>query len=428
MLFLDNLVTSTKELMKKEFLKDNRPWVVTFSGGKDSTTILQLTIEMLLELPKEKRKKIFIVASDTFVEMPVIEKYFYDKINQIQKFINKNNLNIEIKVLSPDITETFWVLLLGKGYPSPNNSFRWCTDRLKIKPATRYLTSLTNNYKSIIMLLGVRKAESTTRKQSIEKRDLNFRGLSMHDTIPNAFVFSPIKEWSNEDVWTYLSNNPAPWGSHTDMMNLYDKGSGEADCNIALNPDSPSCGKTRFGCWVCTVVNKDKSMEGMLTTESWMQPLNQFRNLMIEYRHNPQKRSNRRRSGEKGKGPYTLKARMELFEKLLAVEKSIKNKLNRPIILDEEIIQIQKEWQNDGDFLNSAIKLAQKYDRDINYSSFNTLEKDEIDIVNKYNLNPEFINQLLEIETINRGLTRKNIYKDLDILITQYTKGLIDDN
>lgn len=429
MLFLDDLVNSTKEKMKEEFLKDNRPWVVTFSAGKDSTTVLHLTIDLLLELPKEKRKKVFIVASDTLVEMPIITDYFYNKIDQIKNFIKKENLDIEVKILKPAIEESFWTLLLGKGYPAPSTSFRWCTDRLKIRPATKYLTSLSNKYKSIIMLLGVRKAESVTRKKSIEKRELNFRGLTKHDNIPNAYIFSPIKEWSNEEVWTFLANNEAPWGTHKDMMKLYDKGSGEADCNIALNPDAPSCGKTRFGCWVCTVVNKDKSMENMLITEEWMKPLNEFRNLILEYKNDPSKRSKRRRTGERGLGPYTLETRKELFEKLIKIENAIQDKLQgKKLILDGEILQIQKEWEKDGDFLNSAIEIANKYGRNIYYSSFNSLEKEEKEICFKNDLNPNFINKILEIEYNAKGLVRRNIYKDLDNIVASYAKGKINDN
>jgi DNA sulfur modification protein DndC len=75
--------------MKEEFLKDNRLWVVIFSGAKDSTTVLHLTIDMLLELPKEKRKKVLIVASDILVETPLITDYFYNKINQIENFVSE---------------------------------------------------------------------------------------------------------------------------------------------------------------------------------------------------------------------------------------------------------------------------------------------------------------------------------------------------
>jgi len=267
-------IKQTISILKKEFLADTRPWVVTFSGGKDSTTVLQLVVEMVCDLRKEKKdlKKVYIVSSDTGVEMPVIEDYTTNKLDQIDEYIKHENLNMEVNLLKPKVTESFWTLLLGKGYPSPNQNFRWCTDRIKIRPATNFLKSLTEKNESILMLLGVRSDESHTRAASIEKRDENHRGFSKHSEIPNAFVYSPIKDWSNAEVWTYLSSCPAPWGKHNDMMKLYDKGSGEADCNIALNPEAASCGKTRFGCWVCTVVSKDKSMENMLRNKSdvWM--------------------------------------------------------------------------------------------------------------------------------------------------------------
>ncbi len=159
--------------------------------------------------------------------------------------------------------------MIGKGYPAPNKWFRWCTDRLKIRPTTEFLNSIIRENQSILMLLGVRLDESSNRAKSINSRELNFQGLSLHDQIPNAYILSPIKDWTTIEVWEYLRSNPAPWGdNHQELIKLYSKGAlmpdgtvrdGEADCNIALHPDDPSCGKTRFGCWTCTVVEKDKS-------------------------------------------------------------------------------------------------------------------------------------------------------------------------
>ena len=151
-------IQSVIKRLKKEYLADSRPWVVTFSGGKDSTTVLQLVTEMLLELRKENKdtKRVYIVSSDTGVEMPIIEDYTTNKLTQIDNFIQKEKLNMEVNLLKPKVTEGFWNLLLGKGYPSPNQTFRWCTDRMKIKPATLFLKSLTNKNESILMLLGVR--------------------------------------------------------------------------------------------------------------------------------------------------------------------------------------------------------------------------------------------------------------------------------
>ena len=424
-------IKETKKLLKEQYLADDRPWVVTFSGGKDSSTVLHLTVEVIEELKKENKDKktVYIVSSDTKVEMPVIDKYFFKKLDEIKKYINKNQLNMQVAVVSPESKDSFWSLLLGKGYPSPNQSFRWCTDRLKIKPATKFLTSLSNNNKSILMLLGVRSDESQTRAASIEKRDRNHRGLVKHDNVPNAFVLSPVKDWSNPEVWTFLSTYKAPWGSHSDMMTLYDKGSGEADCNIALNPEAPSCGKTRFGCWVCTVVSKDKSMENMLKNpeDYWMKPLHDFRNKLEIYRDvDSGKRQSIRRNGQKGYGPFSMATRKELFEELIKIEKKLLDKLDgKYLISDEDIIQIQKEWLHDGDFFESAINLANKYGRNIRHEStkaFSNQEQDYFKILCEENgIQIELMDKLIQVEHKYRHqLKRSGVFSDIEETVEAY--------
>jgi DNA sulfur modification protein DndC len=435
---LKEKIIKVKKKLEHEFLYDNRPWVITFSGGKDSTTVLQLVIEMLLELKNKSSKKlkpVFIVSSDTGVEMPIIEDYFYQKLSSIKKFVAQSGLNVHVEILRPEIDETFWTLLLGKGYPSPNNTFRWCTDRMKIKPATRFLKDLADKNQSILMLLGVRSDESQARAQSIQKRNSNHRGFTMHNNIPNAFVFAPIKDWSNADVWTYLSQNPPPWGTHSDMMKLYDKGSGEADCNIALNPDAASCGKTRFGCWTCTVVSADKSMENMLRNkeDEWMRPLHNFRNKLEQYRYDHSKRQTRRRNGQKSPGPFYMSVRQELLDELLKIERELKLYLgDKKLISDEEIIKIQEMWLNDGDFFEKAIEIAKKYGRNVPYESvkgFNEEEKKEIEKICQYNKIPiQLIERILQVEHSHRNqLKRSRVFTELDELVESYAIGKINE-
>ena len=436
---LENKIKSVIEKLKKEFLTDTRPWVVTFSGGKDSTTVLQLVTEMLLELRMDniETKKVYIVSSDTGVEMPVIEDYTTNKLTQIDKFIKKEKLNMEVNLLKPKVTESFWTLLLGKGYPSPNQNFRWCTDRMKIKPATNFLKSLTDENESILMLLGVRSDESQARAQSIEKRDENHRGFSKHGDIANAFVYSPIKDWTNAEVWTYLSKYPAPWGKHHDMMVLYDKGSGEADCNIALNPEAATCGKTRFGCWVCTVVSKDKSMENMMRNkgDEWMGPLHHFRNKLEEYRYDHDKRQPRRRNGQKSVGPFLLSVRKELLKELLKIEKTLiaLGKMGtKKLISDEEIVQIQKEWLHDGDFFETAITMAHDVGRLINYESPKSFNGEERKFIESVCIDKDIpvklIEDLMQKEhNYRHQIKRTKIFTEMESLVENFANGVVNE-
>lgn len=436
---LTQKIAIVKNNLKSEYLSDTRPWVVTFSGGKDSTTVLHLVVDMLLEMRNEgveHSKKVYIVSSDTGVEMPLIEDYVGNKLEQLRIFSKQENLDIHVQKLSPKVTESFWTLLLGKGYPSPNQTFRWCTDRMKIRPATYFLKGLSDQHQSILMLLGVRSDESVSRAVSIEKRIDNHRGFSMHPDIPNAFIYSPIKDWTNAEVWTFLSKYSAPWGKHDDMMVLYDKGSGEGDCNVALNPEAASCGKTRFGCWVCTVVSKDKSMDNMLKNDEdmWMKPLHEFRNLLEEYR-DPEsgKRQPRRRNGQKSIGPFKLETRKELLEKLLSTERDLKIQLaGKTLIKDEDIAQIQEEWLNDGDFFESAIKLARKYGRNVPYESVKAFNEDEQDyiegICHESDINKELIDHIMQCEHSYRHHSiRAKAFTEFETIIERFAKGQLNE-
>src|SRR5262245_35310252 len=126
------------EEIRAVYLEDQRPWVIGYSGGKDSTTALQLIWYALSELPREKlTKPVYIISSDTQVETPQIVNYIDASLDRMNEAAQGQGLPFSAHKVRPIIEDSFWVNLIGKGYPAPSQRFRWCTDRLKIEPANR---------------------------------------------------------------------------------------------------------------------------------------------------------------------------------------------------------------------------------------------------------------------------------------------------
>lgn len=355
-------VELTKELLLSNYLADNRPWVVAYSGGKDSTLVLQLVYELIYGLEPEQRKPIFVIASDTRVEAPNVETYLDQRITEISLHAAANGLPIHAELAQPTVEQSFWFNLIGKGYPPPTRWFRWCTSKMKIKPVQTAIENVIAEFGSVILLLGTRMSESSQRSQSMNKRELSSRKLNPHGEIANALVLSPIADWSSDDVWEYLfTNNPPPWGgSHDFMLNLYRQANG-GECPVVMDLNTPSCGGSRFGCWTCTVVKSDKSMESFIENgEEWMKPLNAYRNWLKDIREDDSRRSPVRRNGAEGNGPFIASTRKEMLHRLLLTEQQV----NQPLISDEEIVKIQKQWTEDFDIMDSAFTISEQFGRE----------------------------------------------------------------
>lgn len=339
-----------------EYLQDhNYPWVIGYSGGKDSTLVTHLVFEMLMALPPSTRHRtVHVVANDTLVESPLVVKHIIDSIDEIKKAGHAFNIPIITNITRPYLDQSFWVNLIGRGYPSPNRSFRWCTDRMKIQPTSRYIRSQVDAAGQVILLLGVRRSESATRAATVGRYD-NGERLNRHNDLPGCMVFRPIVELDTEDVWEFLALNEPPWGgSHQKLIGLYREASGGECPVITSKEDAPSCGTTssRFGCWTCTVVEKDRSLEGFVEfgyTE--FGPLLDFRDWLASIRNDKDRRQARRRDGRITitndgtfvPGPFTLQTRSEIFERLRALEKETRQRL----ITDEEVDLIHEIWAED---------------------------------------------------------------------------------
>ena len=279
------IVDGLMETVRNLYLADDIPWVIGYSGGKDSTATLQLVWLSLLALPKEKRKKkVHIINTDTMVESPVIEKWVTKSLAIMEESAKRDELPFVPHRLTPDLNNTFWVNFIGRGYPFPRKKLRWCTDRLKIQPVNNFVKSAIAEYGEIIMVLGTRKAESQRRARTMayyEKKRVR-ELLSPNPTMANELVFSPLEEWNDNDVWVFLMQYKNPWGySNQELLTLYRGATADNECPMMVEKNLPSCGKSRFGCWVCTMVEKDKSMEAMIANDdekAWMTPLLEFRN------------------------------------------------------------------------------------------------------------------------------------------------------
>lgn len=150
-------------------------------------------------------------------------------------------------------------------------------------------------------------------------------------------------------------NISPPWGgSHAGLIQLYRDAEG-GECPVVLSKaEAPGCGtaSSRFGCWTCTVVEKDRSLQGFVDSgnREYM-PLIDFRDWLKEIRNNPTYRSVERRNGQvqfdlTGKhipGPFTIQARQMILKKLLDTQKAYGNEL----ISDEEIDIIKAIWAHE---------------------------------------------------------------------------------
>jgi DNA sulfur modification protein DndC len=336
-------ISEIKESLRRLYLADSRPWLVGFSGGKDSTLVAHLIFDAVQDIPAEQRKKeIAVVCTDTRVEIPAIVEMIETSLAKMRKCSNDQNLNIEVHLLRPPPEHSFWVNIIGRGYPPPNRTFRWCTQRMKIDPVTRFVEQRMGRWGEAILHLGARRAESATRAQTLAGRDTR-NGLTKHPDLPRVLVSNPIQFLTTEEVWAYLLQTPPVWGgSNRELYKLYNAAGG-GECPIQIDTSTPACGNSRFGCWTCTVVDRDKASEGLMESgDERMEHLLGFRETLLEFR-NPENghRDMKRQNGADGPGPLKIASRRELLKRLL----NLQEETSLTLITPEELLLIQQLWK-----------------------------------------------------------------------------------
>lgn len=414
------------EDIREEYLNSDRPWIIGFSSGKDSTCLVQMVYEMLKTLePGQRTKIVHVLSTNTMVESPAVAIRIRKQCDMLQKAADRDGLPIDVQLLRPKITDTFWVNLIGRGYPSPNKWFRWCTSRLKIQPMDEYVLTNVKRNGEVLILLGTRKAESASRAKSMEKHEINDFKLRKHGSIKGAFVYAPLENMTDLDVWDYLLNNECGWGA--DNKELYKLYAGEtAEISFIMDDRTPPSGTSRFGCWTCTVVEKDKAIQCLIDEghEEYI-PLRDFRDKLKAIRDDPQCREKYRknqrldklydefyavktlggeRTGSEALGPFKLEVRHQLLAELLEIQDELRKTVpEAELITPEEISAIELAWIYDGDDYDSADEFIRS----------KTGGKTEIDAL---------IDRLLVVEHDMSDVSRRiGIYGKLEKAINEYT-------
>jgi DNA sulfur modification protein DndC len=444
------------EVICELYLEDGAPWVVGYSGGKDSTAVLQLVWTALRQLaPEQRRKTVHVISTDTLVENPVVAAWVNQSLTLMRAAAQEQGVPIEPHRLTPAIRDTFWVNLIGKGYPAPRTKFRWCTSRLKISPSNKFIRETVERSGEAILVLGTRKQESTVRARSMAMHEANRHRdlLSPNGNLPNCLVFSPIEDWSTDDVWTLLMRAQNPWGwSNKELLGMYQGATADGECPLVVDGTTPSCGDSRFGCWVCTMVEKDKSMAAMIQNDEekeWMLPLLQLRNELDKpggSDSDKHLRDFRRMSGAVHlfhdaplRGPYIQSAREDWLRKLLEAQTWVRRNgpghvRNIELVTVPELEEIRRLWITEKHEIEDNLpRIYREVTGDAypgaHFDDNVTFGSDEIELLRKAcdgdELHFQTVRELLDVSRRHRTMARRRgLYDELQKAIE---RGFYDD-
>ncbi len=463
--FKDTIATISEQV-KELYLSDEIPWVIGYSGGKDSTATLQLVWYALQQLkPGQWHKPVHVISTDTLVENPLVALWVENSLNTMGKAVTKLHADFPIQPhrLTPEIQDRFWVNLIGRGYPAPRPKFRWCTSRLKINPSNNFINNVVKQNGEAILVLGTRSAEGSSRASSAKKfqegkktkmvtqkdgsvkevivwKKENTRkqaNLSVSKDLDRAWVYTPVNEWTNDDVWQYLNQIKNPWGyRNADLLGMYSGATEDGECPLVVDTSTPSCGDSRFGCYVCTLVEEDKSMAAMINNDQekeWMLPILEYRNNWLSVSN--EKRENRdfrRMNGDltlyKDKlvhGPYRQNHRENMLQALLEAQEAIhelapKEAKGFTLIGLDELEEIRRIWVTEKHEIEDTVPRI--YERAIgtpypgkDIDERQNLKADDLQLLEKLcneQGDPEGVlyqltRELLHIEHQNRTLVRR---------------------
>ncbi|RSV41507.1 phosphoadenosine phosphosulfate reductase [Sphingomonas sp. ABOLE] len=306
---------------------------VAWSGGKDSTALVTLVVNLIEAGKLPRPKKLYVFYADTRQELPPIQR----SAELIMEKLRERDW-IEVIVVRANLDKRFWVYILGRGVPPPNNNtLRWCTRQIKVEPMTSALEQALQGIEgSALMLTGVRQGESAVRDGRIAmscSKDGAECGQGWYQQVlPEAkgirgrvATLAPLLHWRVCTIWDWLKVfAPMPEFGAWPTQILADAYGGDDATELAA----------RTGCIKCPLASADTALDYIMTLDAWahLEPLNRLRALH-EWLRKPAQRLRKAgaellKSGELAKnpqrmGPITLEARLQALGELLAIQAEI---------------------------------------------------------------------------------------------------------
>lgn len=315
-----------------------RHWAIAYSGGKDSSTLATLIPWAIRTGRIPRPESLTILYADTRQELPPLQQ------TAMRLMADLRIDGFDAQVVLPEMDDRFYVYMLGLGVPPPSNTFRWCTDKIKIRPMHAALAGLRDNAgEKLLMLTGVRLGESAARDGRIAvscSKDSGECGQGwMQVSTPESLAdtLAPLLNWRLCHVYDWIYFDPCGHGYRVDgIADVY----GEDE--------------VRTGCVGCNLASKDTALIRLLRNPQWshLAPLMELKPLFAELKQakwrKRKTKPEKRKDGAYEKnvqrmGPLTMEGRAYGLERVLDIQK----RSGVDLINAEEKARIRKMWRLD---------------------------------------------------------------------------------
>ena len=358
-------------------MQAGNPLVCAFSSGKDSSVVacLMLTAAAARIRAQLACPPLLVIHSDTGVENPEVRTLADGELDKMVAFANANGIGLQIRVGKPLLYTSWPVRVIGgRSLPSFPTSHRDCSVNWKVDVGTRLQHQVfaelreTAHLPQPVLMTGVRIDESSTRAAGIAGRGET--DDAVWADAEGRLRLSPILSWTSDDVFEYLGYcNAGVFESYSDFsatLQFY-RDAGGSSCAVVgdmrmkeVATQKGGCG-ARSGCWTCVRVQKDRSLEQMISSDldryGYMKGLNGLRNFIANTQYDWDRRTYLGRTIDKN-GDVAIQAdvyspsmleellrytlTLQFREQLVAQRKGIEPRFN--IIGYREIVAIGALW------------------------------------------------------------------------------------